>query len=438
MSLWKDDGIIDDSQAKAIMLRYSKGRENEELLRGGRLVTLLAVMGALLLGVGVILFFAANWQVMPKWLKVGIVLGSILVAYGTGYWLAFEKANYPRVGRAVIFLGTVLYGSGIWLIAQIFHINAHYPNGVLFWVLGIIPVVIICRSLSVLIEASLLLTLWTVLEQTGFQTTNLLYLPLFFLILWISYNMKSRVAAGLALLGMTVWMAIAGVLSLKETESFIFALLLTSLLGLLYYISGNLHSLKENLAYMKLPYQFTGLAVFFVSLFLLSFRFLVNVSGISFISGLGFPRFFIIALSVLIALTAASGIYILKRSGYGRESVKETVVGFLGAFILTVTVFLAGIVGTAGFTAMVNILLFAAIMAVVLIGYSNREPVMINIGIVFFVLDVIARYFDFFWDMLPKSLFFMAGGLLLLVGGTLLERNRRKIIRELKVTHYEA
>ncbi len=130
VALWKNEGIIEDSQARAIMLRYPQ--TGEETARGSRLVTLLSVMGALLLGVGVILFFAANWQVMPKWLKVGIVLGSILIAYGTGYWLAFEKGNYPRVGRALIFLGTVLYGSGIWLIAQIFHINAHYPNGVLF------------------------------------------------------------------------------------------------------------------------------------------------------------------------------------------------------------------------------------------------------------------------------------------------------------------
>jgi uncharacterized membrane protein len=46
----------------------------------------------------------------------------------------------------------------------------------------------------------------------------------------------------------------------------------------------------------------------------------------------------------------------------------------------------------------------------------------------FFAFDVIARYFDLFWKLLPRSLFFILGGLLLLFGGVLLERKRRKIL----------
>jgi len=84
----------------------------------------------------------------------------------------------------------------------------------------------------------------------------------------------------------------------------------------------------------------------------------------------------------------------------------------------------------------VNLLLFCSIVAVVVLGYSGAESVLINTALVFFVLDVIARYFDFFWDMLPKSVFFMAGGLLLLAGGSLLERSRRRMMQEMKVrTH---
>lgn len=40
-------------------------------------------------------------------------------------------------------------------------------------------------------------------------------------------------------------------------------------------------------------------------------------------------------------------------------------------------------------------------------------------------LEVTTRYFDFCWRLLERSLFFMGGGALFLVGGWLLERKRR-------------
>jgi len=35
-----------------------------------------------------------------------------------------------------LLLGVILFGSNIMLIAQIYHIDSHFPNGVLMWSLG--------------------------------------------------------------------------------------------------------------------------------------------------------------------------------------------------------------------------------------------------------------------------------------------------------------
>jgi len=80
-----------------------------------------------------------------------------------------------------------------------------------------------------------------------------------------------------------------------------------------------------------------------------------------------------------------------------------------------------------------NILFALEIVGVVVLGFMRRYPVYVNIGLLFFALDVIARYFDFFWELLPRSLFFILGGLLLLFGGILLERKRRKILSSFDV-----
>jgi len=75
-----------------------------------------------------------------------------------------------------------------------------------------------------------------------------------------------------------------------------------------------------------------------------------------------------------------------------------------------------------------NILFALEIVGLIILGFIRRYPVYVNICLLFFALDVIARYFDFFWELLPRSLFFVVGGLLLLFGGILLERKRRKIL----------
>jgi uncharacterized membrane protein len=73
------------------------------------------------------------------------------------------------------------------------------------------------------------------------------------------------------------------------------------------------------------------------------------------------------------------------------------------------------------------------IFGLIILGFIRRYSIYVNIGLLFFALDVVARYFDLFWELLPRSLFFVAGGLLLLLGGILLERKRRRILASFNI-----
>jgi len=296
LSGWTADGTISEEQAAAIRRKYETTEDESAVERGGRLVTVLAVLGALLLGVGAVIFFAANWQVIPRALKLALVLGSIIAAYASGYYLAFTRESYPRVGHSLLLLGSLLYGAGIWLVAQMFHLSAHFPDGLLFWMLGILPIAYVCSSHAVLIEASLLLTAWTVAEQS-LDHINLLYLVLAALVLALAYRMNSRIAVGLTLGGAVVWLAAANVVSTDYSGGVLFSLLLTALMGLLFFTLGNLHSYLTNLAPMKLPFQVVGLLVFFFSQFMLSFRGLPihHTSDAS----AAYTSFFLIALFII-------------------------------------------------------------------------------------------------------------------------------------------
>ena len=86
-----------------------------------------------------------------------------------------------------------------------------------------------------------------------------------------------------------------------------------------------------------------------------------------------------------------------------------------------------------GFRLFFNFLFAFEIFGLILLGFIRRYPTYVNIGLLFFALDVVARYFDFFWALLPRSLFFMAGGLFLLFGGIYLERKRRRILASFNI-----
>ena len=72
------------------------------------------------------------------------------------------------------------------------------------------------------------------------------------------------------------------------------------------------------------------------------------------------------------------------------------------------------------------------IVAMITYGFQHQCMALINLALAFFVATLIARYTDIFWRLLPRSLFFIVGGLLLIAGGVFLERKRRIVLDNLR------
>ncbi len=127
---WVADGLISDRQAEAIQLRYARGAG---VARRGRLVTVLSLLGALAVGAGVILFIAANWDAIPRFARLLVLVGATVAALLGGDRLARRT---PRVGEAVCFLGGLLCGASIFLVGQMYHLGDEVGLGFLLWSIG--------------------------------------------------------------------------------------------------------------------------------------------------------------------------------------------------------------------------------------------------------------------------------------------------------------
>ena len=79
IEVWLREKIITPEQRDRILARYQVLKEADEKAGPGRLITTITILGSILVGVGVILFIAANWSEIPRWGKLGIIFSSMLL-----------------------------------------------------------------------------------------------------------------------------------------------------------------------------------------------------------------------------------------------------------------------------------------------------------------------------------------------------------------------
>ena len=134
LAAWQTDGLVSAEQAQAIEGRYSLSGLAAE--GTGLLIATIYTIGSVLIAGGVISFVAAHWTAIPKTVKVLLIFAVMLSAHAGGYVLWRVKATKPRLGHALVMLGTLIFGANIGLMAQIFHIKSAFYNGFFAWAIG--------------------------------------------------------------------------------------------------------------------------------------------------------------------------------------------------------------------------------------------------------------------------------------------------------------
>jgi uncharacterized membrane protein len=161
---WTDQQIITPEQAARLRALYPAAPVG----RSWALAVFFS-LGAVVVGLGVILLFAYNWDALPKAAKLTLVFSAVLGAHSAGLWLRVQPGWRATLGEGLLLFGTMAFGSGIWLIAQIYHINEHFPNGFLFWGLGALALAWALPSLPQALLATVVLTVWGGAEFFAFD-----------------------------------------------------------------------------------------------------------------------------------------------------------------------------------------------------------------------------------------------------------------------------
>jgi uncharacterized membrane protein len=369
---WINGGLIDPATAERIRAYEA---EQGKALRLRWPVLLAISLGGLLLGAGVLLFMAAHWDTLSPSERFALVLALVAVFHVAG---ASAAERFPALSSTLHAVGTVCLGPGIFLAAQIFNLQEHWPGGVMLWAIGAWVAWALSRDWPQAALAALLTPLW--LGSEWMEATRG----------WIGG--EKILFEGLLLLAITYLTAL-----LPEKET----------------------SIRKALMWMG------GLA-------LIPFAAVVVDSRPFFYAGqYSLPgNYDVLGWAVALTLPLALAVW-LRRSAAWMNSLAALWVVVLGTTSLHRS--------RAGETLLryvwneIGVYAMCALGSVGLIAWGLREArkERVNLGVAGFALTVLAFYSSTVMDKLGRAASLIGLGLLFLLGGWLLERTRRRLVAQL-------
>ncbi|HXN07384.1 MAG TPA: DUF2157 domain-containing protein, partial [Nitrospiria bacterium] len=397
---WVQKGWVTRQNGDEILKNVSSGDSKSP----NKLVFALLILGVILLGSGVVTFFAAHWNGMAKIFKLSLLFGGIWTAYGLASWF---RENHPdsSIWQAFLLLGVILFGSNIFLIAQIYHLDAHYPNGVLLWAAGALLTAIIMDAQAPIYPAIFLSVLWG-----GFETLNFDH-PFFwqFLILWIAilfpiYKQAWKPAAHAAIIGLLVW-TFMELVHYSFRNPWISTLIIESIflayLGL--FLAGKILNSYSKTSVLSSPFQRYALSAQLFSLYFLTFpifferswnqeltRRMIPVNGIM-PWNLFFPA--LLGLNVLLMIwywqKKESPEHLpLMSAGYG---IIFLVLVLFGLNLMSLNGFILAFSGNL-MAILFNLVFFGGLVWLVYYGVRTQETFIVNLSFAFFALTLVSRY----------------------------------------------
>ena len=154
----QEAGLITLDQKQRIIEHYDLKED------GSKFLAIISMIGAVLAGCGIILLIYANWDVIPRGVKIAVGLMLMFAAHAGGYYLREVHQRYRKTGEALHLIGAGLFLANIALIGQIYHLSSRPPNAILLWWGGIAALPWLLRAKSLHILSLLSLSLWFGLE----------------------------------------------------------------------------------------------------------------------------------------------------------------------------------------------------------------------------------------------------------------------------------
>lgn len=384
---WWREGLVSATVARALLARYGLALPEGEVgqARRGRLATILGGLGAVLVGLGTLLFVASNWTAMDRPLKLGLLVGAMVASYLIAFLL--REHSHPRIGAAMAFLGMLVYGASIFLVGQTYHLRVGDPLLFFLAAIGLLPIAYVTSSRPALLVCVLGVLAW-------------------YTALIVDWGAFGRWGTPHALVGVAylAW-------------------------GVALFSAAEIQSLLAWTRPFTLVTRLVGVTLIWLVLFILSFKDLWATIGWQSMEASTEPfGLFTASVIALLALAAVATAAALRLSAWSTPALLQAG-GVTGIVAITaILIVLHPFPSAEPYAIVINTLAVGVVLWAAVLGVTTGRESLINAGLVLFATLAFARYVDFAWMLFDRSLVFVGAGVMLLVGGFVLERSRRLLI----------
>jgi uncharacterized membrane protein len=311
--------------------------------------------------------------------------------HAVGWWLREAQGKYRKTGEALHLIGSCLFLANIALIGQIYNIVSRPPNAFLLWWIGIAALPWLLRS----------------------KAQHILLLIAFGI--WFGFEVNER-----------------GGLIYCESDR---QILLYALLGLVYLGAG--YCLRRTpFSEFAGVTEKLGLLAFLIFVYPLTWK---NFFGFE---NSEFRQWSFPALGLFALLPLAAGIRNLRAlTSQWRWTWFAALLG-MTAFMATVwfrcwqldyAFRLPDLYwGQSGSYLVGTLALFIFCLLQIQVGLQERSQFLVNLGVTFIALDILAAYCDLFGSMARTGVMFLISGIFLIVFGVYLEKKRRGLMKQIK------
>jgi len=396
-------GVISKDVAASIETYY----KNKNVPTTNRLFVVFGILGAILVGMGIILIIAHNWDELSRSLKTFFAFLPLLIGQFFCGFALLKKADstaWRESASAFLFFGV---GASISLVSQIYHIPGNLSTYLLTWMLLCLPIIYVMKSSMVSLLYLVGITYYAC--ETSYWTyptsTSYPYWILFLLALPFYYGLlKKKPKSNFTYLHNWVipvsLIITLGTLGDHFDELMFIAYI--SLFGLIYLI-GESKSFSNQFSFSN-GYRFLGSLGTIISLLILSFddfwdhlRNKTDLFDGVFMS----PEF---SISTIITLLAFVALFLYVKN----ESIKN-LKPIAPVFLIFVPIFIIG--NYVPFSSLlINILIFLIAIQTIRVGAKQNHLGILNYGLLIITVLVICRFFDTDLSFVLRGIIFVTVG----------------------------
>lgn len=418
---WLREGLINDEQANRLYERYPDTAVSR--VERPRARSIFASLGAIMLGLGVILLIAYNWEAMHRYSKLGMIFGGFVLSH----LAAAALRSQPRLSQALHLLGTMIFGAAVWLIAQIYHVDRHYPDACMFWAFAALLMAWLLPSVGQALLAVVLITCWTLAEAGDFERLHLQGSVLLLVgVLPLAHILRSQALLRMVLLALPLCF-LPSAWRVDEDAALFYGLLLGTI-----YLSAERLAPRLPWTQSVTPLYQSGMALWWATLLLLSFSKLAEVVALpSALAAQPLAQAF--TATMVLLLFAAAGVTLFDQRLRPRSLQQwlEYLLLWLPLLAILYSRISSPIPGVL--EAVANLALLAYALLFIYRGSEEIRPGSLAAGSILLAVLTLLRFNDLFHSLLARASVFLLLGVLLLLAG--LRYSRQQERRKLEKPH---